>query len=225
MTSHVAFSVSYRTEGGTSITEWLEDFKGSHLCRAELEAEGYDVNVKQWGPIAFKRESLEVKSDKTFDIQAARQAAESLSSLAVVENSIEIATAATHLLAACDRVEELEQENSILNDDLESTDHRLIGLKMKCACPACGCADEVDAIGSECGCDSIICTYPGTIVELVGSLVTERDMLAKRVEELESACRKLLDADHHDHFAVRMSDSEMEGIEAIKAALNDEVAE
>lgn len=37
--------------------------------------------------------------------------------------------------------------------------------------------------------------------------------------DLLAACKALIDADHHDHFAARMSDSEMEAIEKIKAAV------
>lgn len=37
--------------------------------------------------------------------------------------------------------------------------------------------------------------------------------------DLLAACKKLIDAEYSDHFDARMSDSEMEGIEAIKAAI------
>jgi len=39
------------------------------------------------------------------------------------------------------------------------------------------------------------------------------------VEELEAACVLLLDAPHQEHFAARLNDAEMAGIEAIKVAL------
>ena len=38
-------------------------------------------------------------------------------------------------------------------------------------------------------------------------------------EELLAACQALLDADHPDHFAARLSDSEMEALERIKYIL------
>lgn len=37
---------------------------------------------------------------------------------------------------------------------------------------------------------------------------------------IQEACIELLDADHHDHFASRMSDSELAALEKIKKLLN-----
>lgn len=39
------------------------------------------------------------------------------------------------------------------------------------------------------------------------------------VKDLLAACETLFAADHHDHFAARMSDSEMKAIDAMKAAI------
>jgi hypothetical protein len=37
--------------------------------------------------------------------------------------------------------------------------------------------------------------------------------------DLLEACKALIDADHYEHFAVRLNDQEMEGLNKIKAAI------
>lgn len=48
------------------------------------------------------------------------------------------------------------------------------------------------------------------------------NFMAKNLEErcdLLAGCEQLINADHYDHFAVRLNDQEMKGIEMIKDAI------
>ena len=53
--------------------------------------------------------------------------------------------------------------------------------------------------------------------ENVGNEIISQIHAAKLLE----GCKQLINADHYDHFAARMSDSEMEGIDMIKNAITE----
>jgi len=61
---------------------------------------------------------------------------------------------------------------------------------------------------------------------LAAEIVQENARQSTRIAELEAkltamagACRALIDCEHQEHFAARLNDAEMIGIEKIKAAL------
>jgi transposase len=66
-----------------------------------------------------------------------------------------------------------------------------------------------------------VVTLDAKWARVVPVCIEELIQARQRIAELEAACRKLLDAPHDDHFAARLNTREMEGIEAIRAAMSN----
>ncbi len=74
-------------------------------------------------------------------------------------------------------------------------------------------------MSEKCGCRIKTWWMAGAQYDYIEHCPRHSEAMAQERDRLLAACRKLIDAPHYDHFAARMSDGEMEGIDAIKACL------
>lgn len=86
--------------------------------------------------------------------------------------------------------QELEGLKYDKDDDLLTLSFRLDGALNELRCPECGCADQVDAESSECGCDAPLCARTnddGTLAQHWLKLKDENERLAGERDSLARA--------------------------------------